>query len=42
MMAFKIMYTMLIHKKDNIEFVTEFPCLLGHPVHQYNEDNLRF
>ena len=23
---------MLIHKKDDIEFVTEFPCLLGHPV----------
>ena len=21
----------IIHK-DNIEFVTEFPCLLGHPV----------
>ena len=24
--------TMLIHNKDDIEFVTEFPCLLGHPV----------
>ena len=24
---------MLIHNKDDIEFVTEFPCLLGHPVH---------
>ena len=26
---------MLIHikdDKDDIEFVTEFPCLLGHPV----------
>ena len=23
---------MLIHKKDDIEFVTEFLCLLGHPV----------
>ena len=23
---------MLIHNKDYIEFVTEFPCLLGHPV----------
>ena len=22
---------MLIHNKDDIEFVTEFPCLLGHP-----------
>ena len=20
--------------KDDIEFVTQFPCLLGHPVHQ--------
>ena len=24
--------TMLINNKDDIEFVTEFPCLLGHPV----------
>ena len=23
---------MLIHNKDDIEFDTEFPCLLGHPV----------
>ena len=23
---------MLIHNKDDIEFVAEFPCLLGHPV----------
>ena len=23
---------MLIHNKDDIEFVTEFPCFLGHPV----------
>jgi len=23
---------MLIHNKDDIEFVTEFPCLLGHHV----------
>ena len=23
---------MLIHNKDDIEFVTDFPCLLGHPV----------
>ena len=23
---------MLIHAKDDIEFVTEFPCFLGHPV----------
>ena len=27
--------TMLIHNKDDIEFVTEFPCLLGHPVPKY-------
>ena len=23
---------MLIHNKDDIEFVTELPCILGHPV----------
>ena len=23
---------MLIHNKDDIELVTEFQCLLGHPV----------
>ena len=23
--------------KDDIEFVTEFPCLLGHPVYQINK-----
>ena len=23
---------MLIHIKDDIQFVTEFPCLFGHPV----------
>ena len=23
---------MLIHNKNDIEFVTEFPCFLGHPV----------
>ena len=28
----KIGITMLIHNKDDIEFVTEFPCFLGHPV----------
>ena len=31
-MAFEIRITMLIHNKDDIEFVTEFPCFLGHPV----------
>ena len=25
--------TMLIHNKDDIEFFTEFPCLLGHPAY---------
>ena len=29
----KLGITMLISNKDDIEFVTEFPCLLGHPVH---------
>ena len=24
---------MLIYNKEDNEFVTEFPCLLGHPVH---------
>ena len=23
---------MLFHNKDDIQFVTEFPCFLGHPV----------
>ena len=32
---------MLIHNKDDIEFVTEFPCLLGHPV-QYKVKQLEF
>ena len=27
--------TMLIHNKDDIEFVTEIPCLLGHPVYVF-------
>ena len=25
---------MLIHNKDDIKFVTEFPCFLGHPVYE--------
>ena len=29
----KLGITMLIHNKDDIEFVTEFPCFLGHPVY---------
>ena len=28
----KLGITKLIHNKDYIEFVTEFPCFLGHPV----------
>ena len=24
---------MLIHNEDDIQFVTEFPCFLGHPVY---------
>ena len=34
-MGFKFGNTMLIHNKDDIEFVTEFPCFLGHPVHSF-------
>ena len=30
--ALKLGITMLIHIKDDIEFVTEFQCLLRHPV----------
>ena len=29
-MALKLGITLLIHNKDDIEFVTEFPCFLGH------------
>ena len=32
-MALKLGITILIHNKDDIEFVTEFPCFLGHPVY---------
>ena len=28
----KLGITVLIHNKDDIQFVTEFPCFLGHPV----------
>ena len=28
----KLGITMLIYNKDDIKFVTEFPCFLGHPV----------
>ena len=30
----KLGITMLIHNKDDIEFVTELPWFLGHPVLQ--------
>ncbi len=30
----KIGITMLINNKDDIEFVTEFTCFLGHPVYK--------
>ena len=30
-MALKLGITMLIHNKDDIEFVTEFPCFFGTP-----------
>ena len=40
-MAFEIRYY-LIHNKDDIECVTEFPCFLGHPVHKIlNIRNIR-
>ena len=35
----KIGITMLIHNKDDIEFVTKFPCFLGHPVSKYKISN---
>ena len=28
----KVGITMLIHNKDDIEFVSELPCFLGHTV----------
>ena len=28
----KLGFTMIIHNKDDIEFVTEFPWFWGHPV----------
>ena len=38
MIAFSVGITILnqrISRKDDIEFVTEFPCLLGHPVNLF-------
>jgi len=37
-MALKLGITMLIHNTDDIEFVTEFPCFLGHPVDYFCEN----
>ena len=34
-MAFEIRYYNILNKND-IEFVTEFPCFLGHPVYGGN------
>ena len=31
-MFFEIRYYNANHNKDDIEFFTEFPCFLGHPV----------
>ena len=31
---------MLIHNKDDIQFVTEFPCFLGHPVPNFKSHNI--
>ena len=31
-MGFEIRYYNANSNKDNIQFVTEFPCFLGHPV----------
>ena len=31
---------MLIHNKDDIELVTEYPCFLGHPVRYTVYSNL--
>ena len=38
----KLVITMLIHNKDDIEFVTEFPCFLGHPVPEAHIIELAF
>ena len=41
-MAFELRYyTKLILNKDDIEFVTQFPCLLGHPVCKQMKDELK-
>ena len=35
-MGLKLGITMLIHNKDDIQFVTEFLCFLGHPVFDHS------
>ena len=37
----KLGITMLIHNKDDIEFITEFPCFLGHPVENHMQKKMR-
>ena len=36
----KLGITMLTHNKDDIEFVTEFPCLLEHPLFTHEKSTL--
>ena len=41
--AFSVGITILNQRiiwKDDIEFVTEFPCLLGHPLYAYFRETL--
>ena len=38
----KLGITSLIHSKDDIKFVTEFPGLLGHPVYRVVNNNTWF
>ena len=37
----KLVITILIHNKDDIEFVTEFPCLLGYNMGSFKTRFLR-
>ena len=36
----KLGITMLIHNKDDIEFVTKFPCSLGDPESKFKFKNV--
>ena len=38
----KLGITMLIQNKDDFEFVTEFPCLLGHPEINFHLNQKEF